>query len=381
MHICIVSPGYPTTKTIDFVFVDQLCRALADKDHTITIIVPQSVTKSLVRRVPLSPLKSILTTSSGKKIQLFRPVYLSVGTIGEYKNSVNRRIFNIALNHVFTRLKNKPDVCYGHFWDSVYSLLPLAKRYNIPLIASSGEEEVTIQNKIPRKELISLASYVTGVISVSSKNKKECIAAELVKNEDCIVIPNAVDVTLFYPKDKMKLREQHGFDKKVFIVAFVGQFNSRKGAARLSDALTLLNDDTIKAVFMGSGSELPNYKGTLLAKTIPHDLLPDYLNSADAFVLPTLNEGCSNAVIEAMACGLPIISSDLSFNHDILNEDNSILIEPNSITQIAEAIKQLKNNPLKRKELSFNALKTSSSLTLSKRSEKIINFIQTRIQL
>ena len=75
MHICVVSPGYPTSKTIDFVFVDQLCRALADKDHTITIIVPQSVTKSLVRRVPLSPLKSCFSYNQLSASRLLRGCY------------------------------------------------------------------------------------------------------------------------------------------------------------------------------------------------------------------------------------------------------------------------------------------------------------------
>ena len=58
MHICVVSPGYPTSTTIDFVFVDQLCRALADRGLEITIIAPQSFTKSVVRAVPLASVHS-----------------------------------------------------------------------------------------------------------------------------------------------------------------------------------------------------------------------------------------------------------------------------------------------------------------------------------
>lgn len=378
MHICVVSPGYPTSKTIDFIFVDQLCRALADKGIQVTIIAPQSVTKSVVRKVPLSPVHSLLKTSKGKKINLYRPLYFTAGTFGEFMN-FNKRGFDRALKSVFVKLKLKPDVCYGHFWDSVYSLLPLAKNNNIPLIASSGEETVAIQKKISVAELQKLTEYVKAVISVSSKNKEECLESNLVKAEDCIVIPNAVDSSLFYPKNKTRLREYFGYAKSDFIVAFVGQFHSRKGIDNLDKALINLNDDSVKALFIGTGPECPDYKGTLLAKTIPHNLLPDYLNCADVFVLPSLNEGMSNAIIEAMACGLPIISSDLPFNYDILNKDNAVLIDPKNIAQIAEAIRNIKLNPQRRKQLSDNSLKTASTLTLSIRADKIIQFIKIKI--
>jgi len=149
---------------------------------------------------------------------------------------------------------------------------------------------------------------------------------------------------------------------------------------RLSNALTSLNDNSIKAFFMGTGNEIPDYKEILVNGIVPHDMLPDYLNCADVFVLPTSNEGCSNAIIEAMACGLPIISSDLPFNYDILNNDNAVLVNPYDIAAIANAIKDIKENTKIRHEMSLNAIKKSSELTLPKRAEKIIEYIQTNIK-
>ena len=108
--------------------------------------------------------------------------------------------------------------------------------------------------------------------------------------------------------------------------------------------------------------------------------LPLYLNAADVFVLPTLNEGCCNAIIEAMACGLPIISSDKSFNWDILDENNSIMIDPMDIQHIADSIILLKNDKNIRTKLSEGALNTSSSLTIDKRAERILNYIKINIK-
>lgn len=379
MHLCVVSPGYPTLKTIDFVFVDQLCRFIAEKGEKVTIIAPQSLTKSFLRHIPIVRRRSVIPISNGNDITLYRPFYITFGNFEKFKR-FNARSFNKSVIGAFYKIKERPDVCYGHFWRSAYSIYPLAKRHSIPLIVSSGEEVVTMHMDYSLNELKDFIGYVNGIISVSTKNKSEIIAAGLAAEDRCKVIFNAIDPTLFYKKNKIELRKRFGYNEKDFIVAYVGQFTERKGAKRLSDALTSLNDNSIKALFMGTGSETPDYEGILFQGTVPHDLLPDYLNCADVFVLPTSNEGCSNAIIEALACGLPIISSDMPFNYDILNKGNAILINPFDINAIAKSINLLKKEPEKRNEMSINAIKTSSDLNLSKRAETIIEYIQTLIR-
>ena len=93
-------------------------------------------------------------------------------------------------------------------------------------------------------------------------------------------------------------------------------------------------------------------------------------------MLPTFAEGCCNALIEAMACGLPIISSDREFNWDVLNADNSIMIDPENVDEIANAIAELRDNSEKRKEMSKAALHTAANLTIRIRAEKIAEFME-----
>ena len=97
------------------------------------------------------------------------------------------------------------------------------------------------------------------------------------------------------------------------------------------------------------------------------------------FALPTINEGCSNAVIEAMACGLPVASSDMEFNWDVLNETNSILYNPMDIDQIADAIDRLYMDKDLRERLSQGAIQTATELTISARADKILNYIKSRL--
>ena len=140
-NLCVVSPGYPTKSTIDFIFVDQLCQAIADRGVSVSIIAPQSISKVLIRRDSYTKEFTEIVTAQGNTIHLYRPFYVSFGAIG---GRLNRMAFSKAVKKAFLNMDRKPDICYGHFWESVFSLLPLAKRKSIPLYASSGEDKIDI---------------------------------------------------------------------------------------------------------------------------------------------------------------------------------------------------------------------------------------------
>lgn len=72
--------------------------------------------------------------------------------------------------------------------------------------------------------------------------------------------------------------------------------------------------------------------------------------------------------------------SNRSFNWGVLNDSNSIMIDPESIPEIANAIKVLRDTPEKRNALSGGALETAKNLTIEQRAESILNFINERIQ-
>ena len=106
-----------------------------------------------------------------------------------------------------------------------------------------------------------------------------------------------------------------------------------------------------------------------------HNELCTYLNCADVFVLPTNAEGCCNAIIEAIACGLPIISSNKSFNNEILNDNYSIRINEESVEEIYQAIKLIKEDEVFRKKMAESALVASNKFEISNRAKAIAQFV------
>ncbi len=354
---------------------------MVDEGVDVTVIAPQSLTKHLLRGKELHPKVRRYHEVSGHCVTVYQPV---IPTLGRHYQKFNSFFHKKAVKRVLKKLPFKPDACYGHFWFSGYGLYEYAKENKIPLFVATGESDVAAENNFDIEKAKSFFDYVSGVICVSAKNKDESIKSGFTSADRCIIAPNAVNAELFKKLDKVKLREKHFIPKEAFIVAFTGAFEHRKGSKRLSDAIVSLKDPSIKSFFIGRGLddrlEDPDCEGILFKGPLDHEVLPEYLNMADVFCLPTLKEGCCNAIVEALACGLPVVSSDRNFNHDILDENNALLIEPMDIDAIAAAIKRLKEDGILRMKLSEGALKKGESLSIDQRAKKILAFINQKIE-
>lgn len=368
MYICIIAPDYPEQGRPVFTFIKNIVDALAEKGNLCTVIAPFSVTKNKNIHNQFETYK----TTNGNIVEVYRPNYISFSNFSIFGINISSYFHQKAVEYALKRIKLKPNIIYGHFWISAFEGYNYAKENNIPLVVATGES--VIPDSITNPQLQDFYNYVSGVICVSTKNKDESIEKGLTTNDKCIVIPNAIDNTVFKKLDKLDCRRKLGIPENEFVTISIGSFIHRKGTRRISQAIEQI-DDRIYSIFIGSGPETPTCKNILFQGRVNNSDIPVYLNAADVFVLPTLNEGCCNAIIEAMACGLPIISSDKSFNQDILNENNAILIDPMNVKQLSEAIILLKNNKKLRKELSEGALATSHSLTIEKRAEKIHNYL------
>lgn len=385
MKIALLSPNFPSNGNPVYVFVQQLVFALVDKGHEVAVIAPQSLTHIMVRGGKLLPRVNPEKTIEGNPFIVYRPYDFTFGNRLEGFAQLTNWIFDYQLNAILDEIK--PDVLYGHFWHISYRLKDYALKHNLPLFVACGEGDNALEHLIEtlsskNKDL--LVKAVTGVISVSSENKRKCIDFGLAKEEDIVVLPNCVDESLFHPADGRELRRSLGVSDDDFLILFVGGFVSRKGANRLSEAIDKLADSKIKSIFIGrpmtGDSVLPSCNGIVFQGPMEHDRLPAYFNAADVFVLPTQKEGCSNAIVESLACGTPVISANRSFNADILNDQNAILVNPDDVGEIAKAIAVLRDNKdlLAAKRQYANS--HSGSYSIKDRAAKIVTFIRMKIK-
>lgn len=384
-RLCIITDNYPSPQKVVYTFVDQLVCQFADFGINCIVISPQSITKVIIRGYRKLPYYWERVTLVGNTIKVFTPKYISVST---YKKgiinsaSITLKNFISAANGIFKKLhkENSFDAVYGHFiFPSGITANYISKKYNIPAFFAYGENTNYSIDYLGVEKTRELLTLIKGVVSVSTANKENLIRQEIVPEDIIGVFPNSIDNQLFYCRDKKEMRKKYDMPEDAFIVAFVGRFIESKGINRLSQALNMIDTDKVKSLFIGDGAVKPNCNGILLQGIQPHNNVPELLSASDIFVLPTLAEGCCNAIIEAMACGLPIISSDQPFNDDILNKENSIRLDVKDVEAIRQAIVLLRDNSELRSKMSKAALVSAESLNIQQRAQNIIGFMESKI--
>ena len=382
--IAIIADGYPSEGSQAFVFIKQLVDAMVDLGIEATIIAPQSITKSIVRNVKRLPKKSFIAITNGTKYLIYRPPYISTGN---YFRSLSSFLNYVRSSQIIKLLKKDTyDAIYCHFWHNAIPVYKYALQNHIPLFVACGEGDNAMENmhnSLTDEQRINLRNAMTGVISVSSENKRKSVDFGFIDKEDIEVYPNCVNTDVFKPLDSSSLKKKLGIADDDFTVVFVGSFIHRKGADRLSDAITKLKDNKIKSIFIGkpfaNDCVEPNCDGIVFKGIVKHDDIPLYINCGDVFVLPTLKEGCCNAIVEALAICKPVISSNGPFNDDILDDNNSIRVDPMSVDEIATAIKTMKDSHQMRDNMTKYLYSYRENYSITARAQNIINFINKQI--
>lgn len=361
------------------VFFQNLIFALADAGNDCTVISPVSVMKYKAK-IRLIPKKTVNYTSHNNVVTVYYPRVCSASSkqIGTY-NTENLSEYWFERGAIRVARKcvrfEQYDAVYGHFF--LYgglAAIKIGRILGIPSFVAFGECDYESQVKktygdLTKKDIEGL----TGIISVSSKNAKTLDKLGIFKEIPILIAPNAVDLNLFKQLDKAECRKKLCLPAEKFIVGFVGGFIERKGDKRLLQAVNSLNE--VYLAYAGTGDVPPSGERVLFCDKLDHNDIPILLNAVDVFCLPTLSEGSCNAVVEALACGVPVISSDLEFNDDVLDEDNSIRINPNSIDDIKNSIYEVKHNEQLRIKLSMKGIRTASSLSIETRARLIEDFI------
>lgn len=381
-ELCFILDSYPTETTNGCVFAKHLICAIADMGYRCTVIAPRILGKSVCHGGENILYEVKDETSKGNEIRVFRPFYVHLSsrkvTMGQ---SMNNHFHSVM--HVIRREKLKPDVVYGHFiYQCGLTAARVGEALGIPSYCACGENSLRLE-KGSKPYATGLAYHnwsgiirkLSGMVCVSGNNE------HLLRQNGFIdgdmptgVFPNGVDEQKFRIMDKTACRKELGFPEDAFIVAYTGSFSSNKGVDRLSEALK--SCDHIYSIFMGQGAIEPDCDRILHNGRVPNDQVAKYLNAADVFVLPTRGEGCCNAIVEALSCGLPVISSDLPFNDDILTERNSLRIDVESVDQIRESILKLYHDHQLRQELAWGARESAASLSISVRAERIVKFME-----
>ncbi len=243
---------------------------------------------------------------------------------------------------------------YGYLW--IRDIL-FHKKYFDVFIAKPVE---WFGLKIARKVIITL------------EKTKEYVE-RFVKPEKVVYIPNGVDTTLF-----RKMKTKKGKAKRIISI---GRFVKIKNYDNLVRAVSKIRNAEL--VLVGDGPERKNLKKIaenigcklILPGMLPNEKLPEEINKADVFVLPSYSEGMPKVLLEAMSCEIPCIVSDLPTLREIVKHKKNGFVCGKTPDEIRKMIEYV----LSHKTEAENAAKTARKLVLEKFS--IDNLMEKEIKL
>lgn len=226
-----------------------------------------------------------------------------------------------------------------------------------------------------------LSKYTNTIITINMTDYS--MATRFMRSKNVEYIPGiGVDLDKFRLNDTNREleRQRLGLGNNDFVILSVGELNKNKNHSTIIKSLSLLNDDTIKYLICGEG---PLDKG-LRALIKKHGLqdrvfLLGYVNDisriywlSDAFVFPSKREGLGIASIEAMAAGLPLLTSNVhGINDYSMSGVTGYKYEPTDVKGFAEGIHLLKTNKSIRLNMSQNCVFSSKRFDIKEVMEKM----------
>lgn len=182
-------------------------------------------------------------------------------------------------------------------------------------------------------------------------------------------IHNGIDIA-GWPISKLERRKKRielRLGKDDLLIGSVGRLDEQKGHCYLIQALAHLKDEPMRLVILGEGPHRHRLEALIrrlhLEKHVwligEREDMPSWLSAFDIFVLPSLWEGLPNALLEAMAIGLPVAASSVDgVLEAVVDGKNGILLPPKNIRAMTQRIRKLARDPALRKKLGAAAQKT-----------------------
>ena len=237
------------------------------------------------------------------------------------------------------------------------------------------------------KEVPEIIQYADAIITVSNWSKKDILKFFPIDSDKVFVTPLATDLK-YKPLDREWCRymlEKKLSIKKPFIL-YIGGFSPRKNVRSLIMAFSRiynsLNKDYV-LVIAGSLRDEGNSLKELCDKLqisshvvftgfVEEDMLPLLYNGAELFVYPSFYEGFGLPPLEAMSCGTPVITSNVSSIPEVIG-DAGILIDPYDTSNLMDALVSTLNNETLKEQLSKDGLNRASQYSWKRTASETLN--------
>ena len=353
MNILSFTTLYPNAaQPVHGIFVENRLRHVAAQDGvSLTVVAP----------VPWSPIpfgaygvyRKVPVREVRHGIEIFHPRYPVVPKVGM---NIAPTLMKRAVKGVVTRLvrERRIDLIDAHyFYPDGVAAVRLAKNLGLPVtVTARGTDLNLIPNYAsPRRQIAQAAQKADALITVCDALQTPLLDMGI-NPKKITTVRNGVDSELFRPRDRNAARSYFGVESKVLIS--VGGLVERKGHHLIIEAMKDLPGYSL--LIAGDGAMRPALDKQIvrlglgdrvrLLGQVLHDDLPRLYSAADALVLASSREGWANVLLEAMACGTPVVATDIWGTGEVVaTSDAGLLISERTPQAIAQGVKHLFASP------------------------------------
>ena len=342
--------------------VYELSKALVERGHAVTVYTTEAFNKKQQSEYQSEP----FFIEEGIEVREFRSLGKRLGNIDI--------IVSLAMIPAIAKEIRQFDVVHLHEYRTFQNVIAhhYAQKYGIPYVVQAHGSVATFFNKGMLKRIFDrLLGYRilkdSSKLIASTTMEAEQYKAIGMKAANIQVIPNGVNLSRFDNlPPKGEFRRKHALTENSRIILFLGRIHKVKGLDLLIKAFARLTNELSNTVLVIAGfdygelsplNKLANALG-INEKTIftgalsERNKLEAYVD-ADVYVLPSVYETFPITVLEACACGTPVILTDSCGIADIINNKAGIVV-PRDEERLKSAILELLNDGEKRREFSVN---------------------------
>jgi len=318
-----------------------IANGLAKKGHSVSIIVPDYASISPFELESSIEIRIIPTKGKGVYRKFFYYIILC-----------------------FISTKNS-DVAIATGYKTPYYLF-LSKIINISSIhlfyLIQHYEPLSHVQYLSKSKFIKSVLYIIAKFSYKVPMRKIAVSSwikDQISDNSIKVINNGIDLSIFTPNKKNNNK------KNKFIIGTIGRLAKWKGYDFFLDAISSLNSNKIEVLVLSQDDlKLPNGIKARIIKAANDKQIADFYRQCDIFVFTSFIEGFGLPPLEAMACGVPVITTDCGGIRDFANDSNAILVPAGDARSIANAVTMLKKDVNLRESLRQQGLETAEKFSL-----------------
>lgn len=244
-----------------------------------------------------------------------------------------------------------PDLIFSIFlYPDGYAAVQIGKALSVPVVAMGiGSDINSIGDRFSAMHTRTVLREADFLITVSDDLRKKAVAMGAAP-EKARAIVNGCDLSVFHVRNRVEARQKLNINPALEAVVYIGRMDVRKGLRELVDAAALLHPQrtNLHVYLVGEGPDRPLLESAIRAKdatsyihTLPACAFDDvalWMAAADLVTLPSYMEGCPNVVLEALACGRPVVATNVGGIPEILSDECGRLVPPREPVALAQAL-------------------------------------------